>query len=114
MENVINNLNLKQLHTKWPPFKKPSSVLDLRSWLCDVRLVEKLGPLPPDIQTENNENNIEHKNIPSWGGKGFNPGSINLFITICDYEEEKEKKIRNPFLNAVCPQGIPRNKFQKI
>ena len=36
------------MHTKWPPFQKPSSVLDLRSWLFDVRLVEKLGHLPPD------------------------------------------------------------------
>ena len=31
---------------------------------------------------------IDHKNIPS-GGTGFNPGSINLFITNCDYDEEK-------------------------
>ena len=25
------------------------------------------------------------------GETGFNPGSINSFITICNYEEEKEK-----------------------
>ena len=36
---------------------------------------------------------IEHKNIPSrGGGTGFNPGSINSFITICDYDEEKKIK----------------------
>ena len=37
------------MHTKWT-----TSVLDLRSWLCDVRQVERLGPLPPDIHTEDN------------------------------------------------------------
>ena len=43
-------------------FKNPSSVLDLRSWLCDVRLVERLGPLPPDIQAEDNvENNQKNR-----------------------------------------------------
>ena len=42
----------------------------------------------------------------------FNPGSINLVITICDYDEEKEKeketKILDRFFNAVGP-GLPRN-----
>ena len=60
---------------------------------------------------------IEHKNIPYRGDrfnpgsmKGFNqsnqsinPGSINLFITMCDYDEEKyndgnnEREIRPNF-----------------
>ena len=58
---------------------------------------------------------IEHKNIPSRG-TGLNPGSINLNITICDYNEEKKmmmnKKIPYPFFNTGCPQGIPRKKFK--
>ena len=33
---------------------------------------------------------IEDKNIPSGGGTGFNPGSINSIITISDYEEEEK------------------------
>ena len=74
---------------------KEAFFLGPRSWLCDVRLVERLGPLPPDIHAEDNMKTIEHKN--------------NLFITICDYEEEKGKDTQS-FLNAVCPQGIPRNK----
>ena len=64
------------MHTKWPPFKKPSSVLDLRSWLCDVRLVElRLSPHPPDIIyrqkiiVKNNENNRAQKH-PLYGGGG--------------------------------------------
>ena len=32
---------------------------------------------------------IEDKNIPSRRTE-FNPGSINLFSTICDYDEEKK------------------------
>ena len=77
------------MRTKWPPLKKPSSVLDLRSWLFDVRL----GPLPPGIQAEGmlkTMRTIEHKNIP---------GSINLFITICDYDEEQGA---NTGINAGC------------
>ena len=26
--------------------------LDLTSWLCDVRLIETLSPLPPDIHAD--------------------------------------------------------------
>ena len=29
-----------------------------RSWLCDVRLVERLGRLPPGIQAEDNGSDI--------------------------------------------------------
>ena len=32
----------------------------------------------------------DDKNIPSWREQVLvRPGSINLFITICDYDEEK-------------------------
>ena len=33
---------------------KEAFFLGHRSWLCDVRLVERLVPLPPDIHTEDN------------------------------------------------------------
>ena len=39
---------------------------------------------------EGNENNRAQK-YPPLGGSGFNPGSINSVITICDYDKEKEK-----------------------
>ena len=42
------------------------------------------------MKGENVMRTIVHKNIPSRG-TGFNPGSINLFITICNYDEEKNK-----------------------
>ena len=48
--------------------------------------------------------------ISPLGGTGINPGSIyfNYSIAFCDYYEEKKKKqMPNPFLNAICPQGIP-------
>ena len=114
----------------WPPFLKEAFFLGRRSWLCDVRLVERLGPLPPDIHTEYNRG----------GGTGSNSGSINLFITICDYDEEKKirrrrkkdtrsycqrdlpsghpalkkrinvkKTERDRIFNTVCPPGIRRN-----
>ena len=57
--------------------QKPSSVLELRSWLFDVRLVERLGPLPPDIQAEsnveNNENNGAQKFGQNFEGRYFLP-----------------------------------------
>ena len=53
------------MHTNMATIQKPSSVLHLRSWLFGVRLVERLGHLPPDIQAEgnvdNNENNRAQK-----------------------------------------------------
>ena len=61
------------MHTKWPPFQKPSSVLDLR-------LVQTLTSLLIG-NVENNENNRGQRQA------GFNPGSINSFITIWDYDE---------------------------
>ena len=44
-------------------------------------------------------------------GTGFflNSRSINLFITICDYDQVKKKKIRDRIFNAVSPHGIPRS-----
>ena len=45
---------------------------------------------------------IEHKNIPSRG-TGFNSVQlINLFIIICDYNEEKKMEYGRTF-NAGCP-----------
>ena len=42
----------------------------------------------------------------------MNPDSINLFITICDYDEEKydddDEKETRPVFNAVVP-GLPRS-----
>ena len=68
------------MHTKCPTF------------LLDVRLVEKLGHLPP---VENNENNRGQK-YPLLGVTGFNQVVIKLQlilnITFCDYDEEKEKE----------------------
>ena len=54
---------------------------------------------------------IEDKNIPSRrGGGGFNPGSINSFITICDYDEEKyddDDKDTRPNFQHGLPSGHP-------
>ena len=44
------------------------------------------------VFVEDNVNNVEDKNIPPLKERTeYNPGSINLFITICDYDEEKQK-----------------------
>ena len=73
--------------------------------LLDVRLVEKLGHLPPD-NVENNENNRGQK-YPLPGVTRFNQVVIKLqfisAIAFCDYEEEKKTNIRNPFFTASMP-----------
>ena len=38
-----------------------------------------------------------------------NSGSINLFIAICDYNEEKKPE-RGRIFNTVCSPGIPHKK----
>ena len=90
-------------------------------WLCDVTQIEmsRFDDLIPSLLTyelimdsdwagvvEDNDNNTGQK-YPLQGRTEFNSGSINSFITICDYEEEK--RIPHPFFNVLCPQGIPRN-----
>ena len=50
---------------------------------------------------------IEDKNIPSRG-TGFNPGSINSFITIYDYDEEyDDDKDTRPNFQHGLPSGHP-------
>ena len=50
-ENVIFESKTCMQHSH---HSKSLLFLDLRSWLCDVRLLERLGPLPPDIHVEDN------------------------------------------------------------
>ena len=100
-------LDLKHLHNM--ATMKKALFLGLRSSPCDVRLVERLGPLP--LVEDNNSGGQQY---PLEERTEFNPGSINLVITICYYDEEyddEKKNTPNPFLNAVCPQGIQRNNF---
>ena len=58
------------------------------------------------VFVEDNDNTERTKISPlGEGGAAFNPGSINSFITICDYDEEKydEKQTRPNF-----KRGRPR------
>ena len=64
-----------------------------------------LGPLGQDliyaqimysdwaVFVEDNDNNRGQK-YPSWERTACNPGSINLFITIRDYDHHEEKGTR--------------------
>ena len=51
---------------------------------------------------------IEDK-ISPLGGTGFNPGSINSFITICDYDEEYDDDDKDtvPNFQHGLPAGHP-------
>ena len=46
-----------------------------------------------DVFVEDNEKNRGQK-YPFWKRTEFNSGSINLFIAICDYNEENKKRRR--------------------
>ena len=63
----------------------------IRSRLCDVRLVERAGPLPPYIvytrRTLKTMRTIEDKNIPSRGWQVFNQVVIKLQST-AEHETE--------------------------
>ena len=54
---------------------------------------------------------IEGKNNPSWREQRLiNPCSIHLFITICDYHEEKyddDEKETRPTFQSCLPSGHP-------
>ena len=51
------------------------------------------------VFVEDNDNNRGEK-YPFLERAAFNPGSINIFITICDYDEERKQK-------EILPSGHP-------
>ena len=63
---------------------------------------------------KDNDNNRGQK-YPFYERTAFYPDSINLFITICDYDEEKyddDEKILDRIFNAVGP-GLRGGRFWK-
>ena len=58
------------------------------------------------VFVEDNDNNRGEK-YPFLESTAFNPGSINIFITICDYDEERKQKEILPIFKHGLPSGHP-------
>ena len=85
---------------------KEAFFLGIRSWLCDIRLVERLGPLPPDIQAEdniveNNENNRAQKYPLQRGQVLIQVQLIYPLPFVTTMNKNNKIPVPNPFLNAV-------------